>query len=255
MDCFKCNLVADGEKNVFFCDSCERVLHRECSGLSPTEIRVMDLKGKRMLKFFCSECQEGLSRVPKMYKIIDKLQSDIESFKCQLDKVSQKNGNHNNDSDNSEAMYSEIADRIDRASNIIVYNVPESSSSDLQQRIIHDKSHTSDILKNLDVNASSFKSIRLGRLGNRPRPIKVIFNEASLASQCLKRKKNLQSDHNIRLGADQTVMQRDYIKKIYKDLDERKAKGEKNLIVKFIRGIPKIVVNTRNNTNIQTPKN
>lgn len=244
------------DKNALVCDSCERAVHRECSGLSPTELRVMDLKGGRLLKFLCVECQEGLQLVPKLYKIIDKLQSEMESLTSRLDKMSQNNTEIKSCIEDPEEMYGEIADRVERSRNVIIYNIPESQSKDFQQRIIHDQSSVSDTLKDMNVVANNFRVARLGRPGTRPRPIKVIFSESSLASQCLKQRKNLRSENNIRLRADLTIMQRDYIRKIYGELDDRKANGENNLIVKFIRGVPRIVVNRRNNnTNSQIPKN
>lgn len=171
----------------------------------------------------------------------------MEILKSQLEKTDQNKSDNKGSYENPEEMYSEIADRIERSRNLLVYNIPENPSKDLQVRISHDESSISDILSDIEINAGNFKSIRLGRPGTRPRPIKVIFNDASIASQCFKRRRNLNNESNIRFGADLTIMQREHIKAVYKELDDRKSKGENNIIVKFIRGVPRIVENLRRN--------
>ncbi|KAJ8963199.1 hypothetical protein NQ318_018665 [Aromia moschata] len=51
-------------------------------GTSQTsEIKVMELKGKRILKFMCEECQSGLMQVPKLLQAIDELKSEIQAMK------------------------------------------------------------------------------------------------------------------------------------------------------------------------------
>lgn len=256
MNCSKCNEDTTMDKNALYCDSCNRAVHKECSGLSSTELRVMELKSKRMLKYLCKDCEEGLKLVPKLFKTMDMLRSDIEILKSQLEKTVQNSIDVKSSYENPEEMYSEISDRIDRSRNVLIYNIPENPSKELEVRINHDESSVSDILNDLEIDAGNFKSIRLGRPSTRPRPVKVIFKDASIALQCLRKRRNLGNESNIRIGADLTIMQRDHIKRVYKELDERKAKGENNIIVKFIRGVPRIVESLkRNEQSVQKPKN
>ena len=77
------------DKNALYCDSCNKGVLKECSGFSSTELRVMELKSKRMLKYLYKDCEEGLKLVPKLFKTIDMLRSDIEILKSQLEKAVQ----------------------------------------------------------------------------------------------------------------------------------------------------------------------
>lgn len=58
MDCLICKiaLTADELNKKIRCDLCGAHLCHGCSGLSATEVRVMQLSTKRTLKFECSGC-------------------------------------------------------------------------------------------------------------------------------------------------------------------------------------------------------
>lgn len=152
-------------------------------------------------------------------------------------------------SSNSESLYSEIQDRTLRSKNIIVHNIPESPSEFLEARISHDTGKLNDILTKLGISPGEFKSFRLGRSGNQPRPLKVIFQSSDMAKQCLNvRKKLIELNLPARICADMTVAQRNYIKLLHNELSERKAKGEGNLVIRYYQGTPKIV-KLKENTN------
>ncbi|XP_050504266.1 uncharacterized protein LOC126890032 [Diabrotica virgifera virgifera] len=75
-------------------------------------------------------------------------------------------------------MFLELEDRSSRSKNILIYNVDESQSKVTNERIDHDKANIREVLTKLEVGATEFKVLRVGR-GNsssdRPRPLKVIF--------------------------------------------------------------------------------
>nr|CAI5858889.1 unnamed protein product [Callosobruchus analis] len=71
MACVKCSKVINKDESAVSCDSCARMVHRDCSDLSDSELRVMDLKGKRVLKYYCEECQMGIKLVPKLIAKVD----------------------------------------------------------------------------------------------------------------------------------------------------------------------------------------
>ncbi|KAG5895619.1 hypothetical protein JTB14_017728 [Gonioctena quinquepunctata] len=68
------------------CDGCERPVHREqkCSG-NASELKVMDLKGGRNLKFYCGDCQMGVKLIPKLLASIDNMQAEINELKNKID--------------------------------------------------------------------------------------------------------------------------------------------------------------------------
>lgn len=55
MDCVKCK-----KKNVSYviCDACENSLCLDCTDLSASELKVLDLKKKRIMKFYCENCED-----------------------------------------------------------------------------------------------------------------------------------------------------------------------------------------------------
>uniref|UniRef100_A0A2S2NXZ2 Zinc finger PHD-type domain-containing protein n=1 Tax=Schizaphis graminum TaxID=13262 RepID=A0A2S2NXZ2_SCHGA len=62
------------------CDSCSGTFHTKCAGLSITEIKCLSLKN-RLLKFFCSTCEQGLKELPELKLLIKKLLVEVEGFK------------------------------------------------------------------------------------------------------------------------------------------------------------------------------
>lgn len=189
-----------------------------------------------------------LTRINKLENEMVELRKTIERLDNSIE--ANTNGTSKTDAVNevsSESLFNEFHDRAQRAKNIIIHEIPESNSQDTRVRINHDLEQVAEILGKLDVSTRDFKAIRLGRPGNKIRPLKVLFNNENVASSCLKNRRLLRD--SIRLNADLTIMQRDQIRKAYAELDQRKQKGEKNLNVKFIKGIPKVV------TGNDSPKN
>lgn len=79
MECLKCKHNDFDSSNLLFYDGCQSLVHRKCSNLSATELKMMDFK-QRVLRFFCSDCQESLSHVPKLIKEVAYLQSPVEKL-------------------------------------------------------------------------------------------------------------------------------------------------------------------------------
>lgn len=141
----------------------------------------------------------------------------------------------------SENLYREIQDRAVRAKNVIVHGVPESQSQDTKERISHDCAQITEILNQINVSNQEFKAVRLGKPQNRTRPLKVIFDDEKTVSCCLRNRRQLLKDSDIKIKADLTVKQREQIKKAYLELEERKKYGEKDLSVRFIKGMPRVI--------------
>lgn len=127
MECLKCK--NNNSSPTVQCDSCQRTIHTECSGLSASELKVMSLRGKRSLKFFCDNCLEGLSMLPKLNKRMDELQVTIDQLKIQIQKSA--NVSSNNSATSEETLINEIYERQKRANNAIFFNVPENRSPDI----------------------------------------------------------------------------------------------------------------------------
>ncbi|XP_072382181.1 uncharacterized protein [Diabrotica undecimpunctata] len=147
----------------------------------------------------------------------------------------------------TDAVFGEIQDRTRRAKNIIIYNVPENHSSESNIRAEHDRNEVQGILNKIGVTNNTFKAFRLGRLTDKPRPLKVGFNDSAIVISCLKQRRSLMGS-NLSIGADLTPLQREKIKAVYQELEFRKTQGENDLKIKYFNGVPKIIVSKSNNS-------
>lgn len=85
------------------------------------------------------------------------------------------------------------------------------------------------------------KIMRLGKYdGKKTRPVKVCFSTSGTAKVILKNKLNCK-DKNIKIYSDQTPNQKLDMENLREELRQRKEKGENDLIIKYIKGVPKII--------------
>ncbi|KAF0763616.1 tensin-2-like [Aphis craccivora] len=61
------------------CDSCSDAVHTKCTTLSATEVTY--LMKNRSLKYFCSNCEQGLKELPELKLLIKKLLVEVEGLK------------------------------------------------------------------------------------------------------------------------------------------------------------------------------
>lgn len=71
MNCSKCG----ANKETFCCDVCSKVLCSGCSGVCPSEVRVLQLKSSRVLKLLCTDCEMVLSILN--HSALPKLQDNL----------------------------------------------------------------------------------------------------------------------------------------------------------------------------------
>lgn len=154
---------------------------------------------------------------------------------------------HSNISTNSydEIIY-ECQERITKQKNIIIFNLPESSSKSSSDRLEYDKNEVSKIInKIVDNCCQPIKIFRIGKYNpQKPRPLKVCFENADIALQIL-RNKNNQSEFKI--YSDQTYKQRKHLSQLKEELLTRQEEGEQNLVIKYVKGTPKIITQQSKN--------
>lgn len=107
-------------------------------------------------------------------------------------------------------LITEMLDRHNRTSNIIMFNINESKQMSRSDRNIEHINTVKDILKDTEANKEGLRVFRLGKFDPyQTRPIKVIFKSAEDARYALRNKKNIKVPI-IRIYADQTKAQRRY---------------------------------------------
>lgn len=147
-----------------------------------------------------------------------------------------------------EFIINEINERNIRVSYLILYNVPESTSSVVAYKITHDFNQVHDVINSImssDNVVKPIKLIRLGKFGqNYSRPIKAVFGSPTEVFDILKSKKKLstlQPPSTIGISSDRTIQQRNYMKSLREELESRRSKVEPELIIKYLKGIPTII--------------
>jgi hypothetical protein len=231
-----------------------------------------------------------LSRVNELQSLpskVDQLQADVASINSKLssieDRLSASEANIAKSSSRIDAIESslvdlrscssnaqqmsyegiiqEFNDRNWRASNIIIHGLPEfagrGDSGGIKTR---EKERISKII-NVFLKDFNTNSVRLFRLGTprkeEPRPLKVVFPSAldarkfasSFSADALRDID--ESLASITISRDRTKRERDYLKKLYDELNERKRKGDNNLEIKYINGVP--IIRESSSKNGQTP--
>lgn len=146
-----------------------------------------------------------------------------------------------------EGFIEEVNDRQRRTRNVIVYGLMESKSAPADAKN-HDSRMVNLILKkaNLEGSFANTRFFRLGKKGsNEPRPIKLCMpsqGDATTLFQCLSNIEDLGVElKGITLGRDRTLRERQHLSELRDTLKTRNEAGEKNLTIKYVNGVPKIV--------------
>lgn len=145
-----------------------------------------------------------------------------------------------------ETIIYEMQERERRSKNIIVVGLPESTNADDSVRNGEDVSSIQKILiDSLSVNSKVAKVMRLGKFfTGKARPMKVSLESSQEVKEILKNKTRLPD--KVRVYNDQTPTEKNVLKELGQELARRKENGEQDLIIKYIKGSPKIVQATKN---------
>lgn len=247
--CGKCREDTSDNKRVE-CDGCSTMFHYSCTELTASEIRVIELK-KRVLKYLCETCQQGMKLIPLLKKNLDALDERFESFKAS---ISLKLDNLSNDyrdtpavcapnimtpemdSASSEEVIKEVTERQTRKNNIMIFNLkenPQISDATAVQRIFRQM---------CDVLPTVIKIDRIGRPNkNNIKALKITLSNHDEVQQIVKNKSKLDRLERIYISTDLTKRQQEEFKKVKKELDQRRSRGEEDWIIRYVNGSPKIV--------------
>ena len=98
--CFKpCELKPKDEKSDLFgypCDTCKKVVCRECTGLLAQEVRCVPSRSRGML-FFCPDCVSVIRELPNLKGELEELRSLVNSIQRDITKTTSFNSGLNNE--------------------------------------------------------------------------------------------------------------------------------------------------------------
>lgn len=177
--------------------------------------------------------------------------NDVESTTLCLDKkvtnleanvLNLKRTTSDNNQNTTEEIITEIRERTIRSKNLIIEGIPELKSKIPSDRLKHDKVKCINVLKEILIDCPEpEKLIRIGKYNpNQHRALKVSLSSEELVRKILSNR-NKKSIENIKIYSDQTQQQRSIIKKLKHEIETRTIEGEKDLRIKYVRGIPKII--------------
>ncbi|CAG9826462.1 unnamed protein product [Diabrotica balteata] len=215
MKCMECK--KDGtEEEMLYCDSCDRPVHKDnyCSGLCSSEIRVMELKKNRVLQFLCQECKSGMKLVPKLFKLIEKLQNEVNDMKLQNSKYQE------------EDIVSEVFERQKRMNNLIIHNLGE--SVDKRNAASDDLATVTSIFKEItQEDIKVVKAVRFGKKNkNGTRSLKIVLTNTFDVKNILKNKIYVAEAKKIFINSDLTPQQLNKRNEVKEDLKKRQEQGQ-----------------------------
>ena len=132
----------------------------------------------------------------------------------------------------------EQKEREYRANNIIVYNIPESSRSEAEDRIKEDLSTVTRVFEAMDIEDQDIveKCVRVGKKETgKNRVTKVVLKDKGIRSKILKRAKalkDIEEFERVYVGPDLTIMQRKEQQELRKELFARREKGETDIFIR-----------------------
>jgi len=203
---------------------------------------------KKLLDKKFADIEGKLDNITKQFDVILANNVSLNTKINQLEsKVSQLEAGCSNSSslnlERLEQTLAEISDRHSRSHNIILFNIPESTT---QSKYLDDKNTISSIFQQIGVLVEPINCFRLGKLSNNCRPLRATLPNQHDVFDVLKNKRKL-SDlanfKNISISSDKTLLQRKHLKNLFDELNSRKTAGETNLFIKYINGLPIISKN------------
>lgn len=136
-----------------------------------------------------------------------------------------------------ETIVEEISERNRRSCNIIIHGLPESKSKTTKSRVDHDNNLMGLLTErfcSIDMDCS-FKSYRIGKPRNDPRPLKIIFKSSSVVAEF---SRNFDDSalrdidpklEVVRFSRDRTPAERKHLSDLRSQLKNRTYEGESEI--------------------------
>lgn len=237
MRCLVCQGDDDDPAGFMNCDSCSRSLHKDCSGLNSTELRVVDLKGKRLLKYYCEDCTNGFRQVPVLIKSIEELRAEVETLKLKLGSIAEPKPRGDSADMAINMTLNEIQDREKRACNVMLFNLKENSVAG------RDTEDVRGVFSKIVADPVNIvNAVRVGKRNkNGIRALKVTLSGKDDALDIIRNRSKLSGDQKVYINADLTPLQREQFRNAEDELKRRLSNGEQNLAVKYVNGLPRVI--------------
>lgn len=242
-NCCHCFKSVSRDTPIVVCDGCSLNIHCRCLKISENEIAFISQSRSPNIKLFCNRCNVTITAISEIKKLVNDIKS---SFDERLSKLESLIINNNtSQAINREEIIAESVDRSARACNVIMYNVkPVANKQDVDV--------VNDVLEVIDPSLviGPENVFRVGKtVGDKPRLLKLQFKTQQMARLCLKKKSSLlqhpQFAH-ITISDDKTPGQLKHLNNLRDELKRRLDVGEKDLTIKYVNHVPKIISHQKN---------
>jgi len=102
----------------------------------------------------------------------------------------------------------------------------------------------------MELNIEPIRFFRLGNPSTRARPLKITLNDTENVFNVLRAQSKIRSSDEfkelLRFSSDRTLKQREQMSTLRQELETRRSNGGNNIIIKYIKGNPVIINNSKN---------
>ena len=253
--CGSCEACFSAKETHVECSACHKKYHEKCSKLSDIEFKTVASKSSR-LKWFCDLCNKDVENMLDNYDRFRKVSAEISKIKTEmvakLEEYDKRLLNVETASNKPNNVEQKIVEQVKRSNdedkeehelikakeqNIIFFNVPESESDIVAERMKSDF----ELVKtayNGELNHTDISSMyRVGKKAEKDRPLVIRFNNIEMRNAVLKKSSDLKIKVRneikpIYASIDRTNKQREIHKKLVEELKKRKSEGEQNIVIR-----------------------
>lgn len=180
----------------------------------------------------------------KLSSDLSKVKKDNETLSSEVlllrERVIQLEHSHSSIQPSDFDIVKESRDRMQKENNLIIFNVTDSISEDSSVDI----NSANEIFQELSSPILVSNAKRLGKPGNRPRPILVQLNSPSEVHSILRVKSKIRNStrwKNVSISMDMTEIQRNLMKSLRSQLKAKRDRGDTSWYIKYVAGVPKLV--------------
>lgn len=126
---------------------------------------------------------------------------------------------------------------MSRSRNAIFFNISVNPNESDDSAVVK------GLLSNMDLDISIIGLQRLGNSSSNNRPLRITFIEDSFVITLIKSKSKLRSIDKFKrvwVNADLSPSQREHIKLLRQEIQQKKESGENNWYIKYIHGTPSL---------------
>ena len=244
----------DGQDLHWYCSVCDKLALNVIKSMTQMETRIQNLelevKCKADAAHVNSKFQEIDTKLEKLNEFkniadenfieLDTFITQTEEKLCTLEEKPDPTASQVKSTKEiqsiEENILTELEDRQKRQLNLVMFNVTECQSDDVQTRIQYDINRLSELLEELDEDPEIKKVIRIGKkqeTNEKPRPLKVTLNTLQSKKRVLQKAKNLKNSNEewlkeVFIKPDMTPAQREKNRMLWKELQEKNSYNDGN---------------------------